>query len=476
MSVAQGNKVVAANINNDRGIHIIKSMYGYLVYGKKQEEPGERDYKKALQLWNDHPELWHTPESLQLKPDHLVGKYYVLGNNDYEDSEKQLEEGAVPDPSAPHNQMQQMLVEWEDAEPLIRKLWQQNNDWFYQGRNQTLKAYGIKSPNDPSKFFDKEWYESQVYKQAKDIITSHLGNGVIKECEDGHVEAILEKYGLPNVVLLRKNKTSLYITQDIELMRQRIKEDHNDTVTILTDSAQNLRFQQLYAICEALEIVPLSHMVHIGYGMVRLPEGRMSSRKGTVIVADELLQQVSDKALEKINHERAEYSESEKQQISSQVAIAAIKYGILKYNPMSNIIFDIEKSLAFEGETGPYLQYTHARATSIIRKYQDKFGTVATESDKSGVLELSSEEKSLVRHLQKFSDWIEKSQSSYSPNYLCEYLFTLAQKFNLFYAHCQILNEEDPALRQQRLRITLKSQEILKTGLNLLGIEAPNKM
>jgi arginyl-tRNA synthetase len=245
-----GYNVIAANINNDRGIHIIKSMYGYLRYGvvaphDSKDTSNLWSYKEALTNWSSNPSAWHTPQTLKKKPDHLVGHYYILGNNAYEDSEKKAEESGVSHPSDPHNQMQQMLIDWEAEEENIRKLWKQNNDWFYEGMHQTLRDYNFHSPNDSSKFFDKEWYESELYKKGKDIIIEKIGNGVIQECEDGHVEAVLEKYNLPNIVLLRKNKTSLYIIQDIELFRQRIKEDHTDKLMILTDAGQNLRFQQL---------------------------------------------------------------------------------------------------------------------------------------------------------------------------------------------------------------------------------------
>lgn len=470
---ANGTRVISANINNDRGIHIIKSMYGYLVHGMKDGQEQQGDYKNLLTIWSQHPEKWHTPESLNMKSDTFVGKFYILGNNDYEASEQSEKESGAVHKEAPHNQMQEMLIEWENENPLIRQLWKQNNDWFYQGLRETLTNFGIKSPNNPAKFFDKEWYESQVYKEGKNTILEKIGNGVIEEFEDGHVEAVLSKYNLPNIVLLRKNKTSLYITQDIELMRQRLQDDKIDKVVMLTGNEQNLRFQQLFAVCESLNIGKLDQMIHFGYGMVRTPEGKMSSRKGTVISADGLLEEVQAKALEKINEERSEYAPEEKADISKKVAIAAIKYGMLKYNPMSNIVFDIESNIAFEGDTGPYLQYTHARAASIERKYKERYGQESVDLSFTG---LNTYEKDLIRHLQKYADWVSKSADAYSPNYLCEYLFNLSQKFNLFYNHAPIINEEDSQKRAFRLLVTLKTKSILQSGLSLLGIDAPDRM
>lgn len=479
LSKSTGMNVFAANLNNDRGIHIIKSMYGYLMYARKTKDPisGQLPlYKEALSAWVSGPQNWLTPKEQNLKGDHFVGYYYILGHNDYEESEKQEQETGVVSVYAPHNQMQQMLQDWESNEPQIRKLWENNNNWYYQGMHQTLKDFNIYSPNDPSKFFDKEWYESEIYNSGKDVVMQKIGNGVITEFEDGHVEAVLEKYNLPNIVLLRKNKTSLYIIQDIELLRQRIKEYQMDKVLYLTAAEQNLRFQQLFAICESLGFGNINQMVHLGYGMVRTPEGKMSSRKGTVILADELIADVQQKAMEKINKERGEYTQSEKEKISMQVAIAAIKYGILKYNSLSNIIFDIESSISFEGDTGPYIQYTHARTASIIRKYIQHYQDTQTSSASFQSELLSSEELDVIKHLHKFPEIIVKAAHQYSPNYVCEYLFNLSQKFNYLYTTKPIIKEENAITRSNRVLITLKAKDTLKTGLELLGIEAPEKM
>ncbi len=480
---SSGKKVISANINNDRGIHIIKSMYGYLMYGRidlNYPVTALPYYKDALNEWISTPSLWHTPQSRSMKPDHFVGYYYILGNTDYELSEKNASPSDSEDviKNYAHEQMHQMLISWEANDPQVRKLWEQNNRWYYEGMKETLRHFGISSPNNPASFFDKEWYESEIYKQAKDIVENNIGKGVITQFEDGHVEASLEKYNLPNIVLLRKNKTSLYITQDIELMRKRIQEDQATKIIILTGQEQNLRFQQLFAICDSLGIAPLSQMHHFGYGMVRLPDGKMSSRKGNVILIDELIAMVEELSIEKINLEHADYSQEEKEKISKQVAIAAIKYGILKYNAQSNIIFDIESSISFEGDTGPYLQYTYARTASILRKYQEKYpGNRVPENSSNATLEaLSPEESELLRHLYRFSETIVKAAQSYSPNYLCEYLFNLCQKFNYFYTTKTILNEKNLVTQDLRLLLVRKTNSTLNYGLSILGIEAPEKM
>ncbi|MDQ3098243.1 MAG: arginine--tRNA ligase [bacterium] len=480
MSKVIGKNVFAANINNDRGIHIIKSMYAYLMYGKKdQNRPLEKfvNYKEALAEWKKDNNAWQTPEAQNMKPDHFIGYYYILGNTDYEVAEKLAETSMNNDPQAAHNQMQQMLQDWENNESDIRTLWENNNKWFYEGMHQTLRNFNIYSPNDPDKFFDKEWYESEIYKSGKDVILEKIGNGIISEFDDGHVEAVLEKYKLPNIVLLRKNKTSLYIVQDIEMLRERIKDYHMDKVMYLTAAEQNLRFQQLFAIGESLGFGTLDQMIHLGYGMVRTPEGKMSSRKGTVILADELISEVEEKAIEKINEQHDDYTQEEKEKISRQVAIAAIKYGILKYNALSNIVFDSESSISFEGDTGPYLQYTFARTASIVRKYNEKFPGLEPISNYLNLSDkLSVQEEDLLRHLYKFPETIVKAAQQYSPNYLCEYLFNLSQKFNFFYTTKPILNEENTSIRELRMLITLKTNAIIKKGLLLLGIEAPEKM
>jgi len=478
-----GTSVEAGNINNDRGIHIIKSMYGFLIHGKKSPisnlalATSNSNYKIQLQEWFESPEAWYTPEEKQLKPDHFVGQYYVLGNNDYEDSEKKAENNSESNPNDPHNQMQQMLIDWESNDKQVRKLWQQNNDWYFQGMHETLKDYEIKSPNDPSKFFDKEWYESDIFSQGKEIILNQIGNGVITEFEDGHIEAVLEKYKLPNVVLLRKNKTSLYITQDIELMRKRIIEDHYQNIFILTDSGQNLRFQQLFAICDSLGIADLSQMKHFGYGSVRLPEGKMSSRKGTVIQADDLFKEAVKKAREKINQERGSFTDHHLDQISKMVAIGAIKYSMLKFNTLSDITFDIQSSISFEGDTGPYIQYTHARASSILRKYlESKKLDNNLDSQVSDLVEFQDQEIVLIRAMHKYIDILVSAAKSDSPNYICEYLFDLAQKFNHFYTTMPIVSEQNQTKQSARLIITNKSIHIFKSALSILGIQAPEKM
>jgi len=469
-----GEKVIAGNVYNDRGIHIIKSMYGFLKYGKREDTQNKSEYYKImLKKWFENKEWWHSPESKNQKPDHFIGDFYILGNNDYEESETRANQIGMSSSEDPHEQMRQMLVDWELEEPMIRALWKQCNDWFYQGIEQTLSKYNITTPNDTKRHFDKIWYESEIYKEGKDIIMQNLNKGVIKEHDDGHVEAILEKYSLPNVVILRKNKTALYITQDIELMRKRMQEDKADEVIILTSAEQNLHFQQLFAICEELQIAPQKKMTHIGYGTVRLPEGKMSSRKGTVITADMLFELVKEKATEKINTEEREYAESEKNQIAEQVAVAAIKYSMLKYKPQSNIIFDIEKSIAFEGDTGPYIQYTHARATAIKRKYRERYGDIETEPPKRA---MTDSEREVAKLIYKFDEYMQKAAKANAPNYICEYLFNLAQKFNEMYAHESVINEKDVQVREQRYLICKKTAETLQKGLNVLGINAPTKM
>lgn len=467
-----GVDITSTNLNNDRGIHIIKSMFGFLYFKKEAGQvPVTTPYIEALSEWQKTPHLWSTPEKEGVKSDHFNGQCYIRGNELYEQSEAQQKEAGLISNEYPCTQMQNMLMAWESGDIQVRQLWSQMNSWFYAGMHQTLRTLKVKSPSDPSKFFDQESYESNLYQGAKDIILQNVGADIV-ECEDGHIEANLEKYNLPNIVLLRQNKTTLYITQDIELMRTRIQDKKIDKIVIVTGNEQDLRFKQLFAVCEILGISKLDQMVHLGYGMVRTPEGKMSSRKGTVILADDLIAEVESRALNKISIEKTEYSDIEKAEISQMVAIAALKYGILKYNTNSNIVFDIDTNIAFEGETGPYLQYTHARASAILRKYADKF---AQDSNAPNI-EFALEERELARHVIKFDDTIYKSAIALAPNYLCEYLFILCQKFNTFYANHSIINEPISSKRAFRADLVKKTQKTLQIGLSLLGIDAPVKM
>ncbi|MDQ3239542.1 MAG: arginine--tRNA ligase [bacterium] len=468
-----GNRVTSANLYNDRGIHIIKSMYGYLMHGSLEEKVFSSSIE-ALDRWDENPQEWKTPKLLSLKPDHFVGQYYLLGNTEYDKAEEEENKSGTIDESSAKSQMQRMLVSWEGNDLKIRKLWKLMNDWAYLGINQTLDVFGIKSPNDANLTFDLFWYESNIYNKGKDTILANINNGVIIEDVDGHVYANLSTYNLPDIVLLRKNKTTLYIIQDIEMLRERILDFQFDKVIYLTANEQDLRFKQLFAICESLHIGNNSQFKHIGYGTIRRPEGKMSSRSGNVILADDLLDEVTTHAREKLNTERIDYSEEDKSKISTEVALAAIKYGILKYNAMSNITFDIEKNISFDGDTGPYLQYTHARTCSLLRK---NGGTVHKNSHYDKIdLDLLADELSVARILSKYSEVLSISASSYNPNYLCEYLFSLAQTFNQLYANKQILSENNSDLRGIRIQLTHKTKDTLSSGLNILGIVPPEKM
>lgn len=472
---AAGYTVDGGTHSNDRGIHIMKSMYGYLRCASKENvtvtEQGiscslssTKDFRKLLNNWIENPDKWVKPDELRMKSDHVIGWCYTKGNEIGEsDEESQLE-------------MQSMLRAWEDGDPQVRALWSQLNAWFYEGYYDTLKKLGIHVSQKGEGMFDYMSYESETYKNGKDIILQNLNNGLIQEFEDGHVEAVLEeKYKTPNIVLLRKDKTALYITQDIELLRSRLKDHKYDQVIYVVDYRQSLQFKQLFIIVESLGIPEARHCLHLAYGEVRTPQGSMSSRKGNIISADWLIDETEKRAYEKINAEHADYSEAEKNHISREVALSAIKFGMLKYNPTSNIVFDIEKNIAFEGDTGPYLQYTIARANSILAKNTGSSTNIQPDESLIPASSLKLE-LNLLRHLEKYQVIISSSALTKSPNLICEYLYDLAQKFNQLYAENPILQETNSEIRNIRLLITTKTKHTISNGLSLLGINALERM
>lgn len=478
------------NINNDRGIHICKSMFGYLYAGlpnvyliRESLTPAEWEEKKVefnvfekyplywremLEYWIKHRDWWLTPQKISMKPDGFVGKYYIETSKDEENDTRYKD------------YLTEMLKSWEDGDEKVRELWKVMNQWFYEGMKQTLDVLGTK--------FDHEWYESEIYSKGKDLIEKGVSEGKLQRAEDGHVEADLSKFNLPNVVLLRSNGTALYITQDIELARQRIEDEKFDYAMVITGNEQNLRFKQLYRVCEILGIADYEKLLHLGYGMVRLKSGKMSSRAGTAISADDLIAEVKKKVHEIMSPQKDDPDYLERLE---KIAIGAIKFTMLKYGALSDISFDIESSISTEGDSGPYIQYVHARTQSVIGKWQmangpevedrgrllDKGGKWQKENQKLLAIshKLAPEERELLRLLVKFDEVVTDAAERLAPNILCTYLFELSQAFNHFYQKCPIIKSEDE-IRDFRLGLTSKAGMIIKKGLNLLGIEAPSRM
>lgn len=472
---AAGYTVDGGTHSNDRGIHIMKSMYGYLRLASKNNvtvtEDGisstlnsTKDYRTLLNQWINNPDQWVKPEELRMKSDHVIGWCYAKGNEIGENDEEA------------QSQMQSMLRAWEAGDPEVRALWSQLNAWFYEGYYETLRKLGIQVSHNDHAMFDYMSYESETYKNGKDIIINNIGNGLIQEFEDGHIEAVLENtHNIPNIVLLRKDKTALYITQDIELLRSRLKDSKYDQVIYVVDYRQTLQFKQLFIIVESLGIPEAKNCLHLAYGEVRTPQGAMSSRKGNIISADWLIDETEKRALAKINAERADYSEDEKKHIAHQVALAAIKYGMLKYNPTSNIVFDIDTNIAFEGDTGPYLQYTTARCASVLNKANQSLEIINGSNSILCTTELEME-CNILRLVEKFQVIAANAATAKTPNTVCEYIYDVAQKYNQLYAERPILHETDKNIRNIRLLLTYKVKHTISSGLQLLGINALERM
>lgn len=461
---AIGANVWSANINNDRGAHICKAMLGYLVGGRDAANTATdsselldtaKNWQSLLEQWSQAPEKWKQPEAeteeRYQKPDHFVGRYYIVGN----DIEEANEQGKLV--------IAELLQAWEANNEQVHKLWQTMNNWFYEGFKQThARILGI-SPSDQQ--FDKEWYESELYKPGKDIVMANLGNGIFAKRPDGAIVAKLEKYNLPDKVVIRSDGTALYATQDIELSRQRVAEEKATLDARVVASEQELYFKQLFAMCQELGFGTLENYKHISYGMVNLKGGeKMSSRKGTVVYADDLMDMVKEKVIKAFPEVKADVAEA--------VALGAIKYSMLKYNPKAEIEFSIEESISLNGSSGPYLQYTYARIRSLLEK-ASQAGVADTVSWSD---QLATEEINLLRILAQFEEVVLEAAEGFAPQLLCNYLFDLAQQYNLFYQKLPVLNAGDPVSLANRVFLTRATGVILKKGLDLLTIATPERM
>lgn len=448
---AVGWEVKSATVNNDRGLHITKSMWAYLMKGEKALS--NKTWKEKILSWKAQPNSWITPNDMEEKQlrkgDFFVGHWYVVADAFVED------EGALKD-------WQEMLLAWENADDAlhqpVRDLWKQLNDWFYQGVKESYKYLGVSF--DP----DQVSYESDIYAAGKEIVLAGVKKGVFEKLADGAVRANLEKkYHIPDKILLRRDGTGIYMTFDIELTRQRSLAGA-DLLVWVVGNDQDLYFQQLFAVSELLGYGQASKFFHFSYGMVRLPEGKMSSRKGTVVYADEVIAEAittAHQVMESAGVGKG-LTQKLKDQVAIQVGVGAAKYTMLSYDPKSEIAFDLEKSVTFEGDSGPYLQYANARCNSVL----EKVGSKPSQ-------ELSTwhpAEKNLVHKLEKFGNAISRAASEYSPHLLCTYLLELSQEFGRFYNQCPILGSK------RREQLTKQVSQTLAYGLSLLGIATPEKM
>ena len=456
---ANGNKVVKTNIVNDRGIHICKSMLAWLKYGN-----GE------------------TPETSGKKGDHLIGDYYVAFDKHYREEVKQLTAQYVAEglgeeeaekkakEEAPLiKEAHDMLVKWENNDPEVRALWKKMNDWVYAGFDETYKALGVG--------FDKIYYESETYLKGKAKVEEGLAKGLFERHEDNSVWADLTGEGLDKKLLLRSDGTSVYMTQDIGTAEMRFKDFPIDKMIYVVGNEQNYHFQVLSILLDRLGFKWGKELVHFSYGMVELPNGKMKSREGTVVDADDLVETMiadakqTSEELGKFN----DMTDEERNEIARIVGMGALKYFILKVDARKNMLFNPEESIDFNGNTGPFIQYTHARIRSILRKAaetQENMDLANVDTD--GLL--SQKEIDLIQKLNEYGAVVEQAGKDYSPSGIANYCYELTKEFNQFYHDYSILKEEDANKKSVRLVLAKNVAKVIKNGMALLGIEVPERM
>ena len=447
---ANGNRVVKTNIVNDRGIHICKSMLAWLKYGN-----GE------------------TPESSGKKGDHLIGDYYVAFDKHYKAEVAQLMEQGQTKEEAEANaplmkEAREMLVKWEAGDPEVRALWKKMNDWVYAGFDETYRMMGVS--------FDKIYYESETYLEGKKKVLEGLEKGLFYRKEDGSVWADLTGEGLDHKLLLRSDGTSVYMTQDIGTAEQRFSDYPIDKMIYVVGNEQNYHFQVLSILLDRLGFEWGKSLVHFSYGMVELPEGKMKSREGTVVDADDLMAEMIATARETSGDlgKLDGLTPEEAEEIARIVGLGALKYFILKVDARKNMTFNPKESIDFNGNTGPFIQYTYARIRSVLRKAQEA-GITLPERLPEGI-GLSAKEEGLVQMLADFAAVVRQAGTDYSPSLIANYCYDLVKEYNQFYHDFSILREENETIRLFRLVLSAEVAKIVKSGMGLLGIEVPERM
>ncbi|WP_315404199.1 arginine--tRNA ligase [Hoylesella saccharolytica] len=455
---ANGNKVVKTNIVNDRGIHICKSMLAWKKWGNGA-----------------------TPESTGKKGDHLIGDYYVAFDQHYRAECKALAEqfhaeGLSEDEAEKRakdeapliKEAHEMLVKWEQGDKEVRALWKMMNDWVYEGFDETYKMMGVG--------FDKIYYESDTYLEGKAKVEEGLKKGLFFRKPDGSVWADLSDEGLDQKLLLRADGTSVYMTQDIGTADMRFKDYSIDQMIYVVGNEQNYHFQVLSILLDRLGFKWGKELVHFSYGMVELPNGKMKSREGTVVDADELMSEMiaSAKRTSEELGKFADMTDSERNEIARIVGLGALKYFILKVDARKNMLFNPEESIDFNGNTGPFIQYTYARIRSIMRKAEAE-GLVLPET-LADDMPLNDKEVELVQKLNNFGVVVEQAGKDYSPNGIANYCYELTKDFNQFYHDYSILNAENNAAKTVRLMLAKNVAKVIKNGMDLLGIEVPERM
>ena len=455
---ANGNKVVKTNIVNDRGIHICKSMLAWKKYGN-----GE------------------TPETSGKKGDHLVGDYYVSFDKHYKAEVKELmakftaqgmsddEAKAKAEAESPLMQeAREMLVKWEAGDPEVRGLWEMMNNWVYAGFDETYKKMGVG--------FDKIYYESNTYLEGKEKVMEGLEKGFFYKKEDGSVWADLTAEGLDHKLLLRGDGTSVYMTQDIGTAKLRFADYPINKMIYVVGNEQNYHFQVLSILLDKLGFEWGKSLVHFSYGMVELPEGKMKSREGTVVDADDLMEEMIATAKE-TSQELGKLdglTQEEADDIARIVGLGALKYFILKVDARKNMTFNPKESIDFNGNTGPFIQYTYARIQSVLRKAAES-GIVIPEQIPAGI-ELSEKEEGLIQMVADFAAVVKQAGEDYSPSIIANYTYDLVKEYNQFYHDYSILREENEAVKVFRIALSANVAKVVRLGMNLLGIEVPSRM
>ena len=455
---ANGNRVVKTNIVNDRGIHICKSMLAWVKYGNRE-----------------------TPETSGKKGDHLIGDYYVAFDKHYREEVKELQarymaEGlneeeakAKAEQEAPLiKEAHEMLVKWEQGDAEVRALWEKMNSWVYAGFDETYKALGVS--------FDKIYYESNTYLVGRKKVEEGLEKNLFIRKADNSVWADLTAEGLDRKLLLRSDGTSVYMTQDIGTAEMRFNDYPIDKMVYVVGNEQNYHFQVLSILLDKLGFEWGKSLVHFSYGMVELPNGKMKSREGTVVDADDLIAEMKRQARQTIDAagKFGERTEEEKDEVARIVGLGALKYFLLKVDARKNMLFNPAESIDFNGNTGPFIQYTYARIRSILRKAEAEQMQVSCNF--AATPEISTKEEAVVQHLSDFASVVRQAGEEYAPNAIANYCYELAKEYNQFYHDYKVLGETDENKRQFRLVLSRNVAKVLRLGMGLLGIEMPERM
>jgi arginyl-tRNA synthetase len=434
---------------NDRGIHICKSMIAWQMYANGA-----------------------TPASTNTKGDHFVGDYYVKFNDEYKKQIKELTDKNIPEELAEKEApimkaAQQMLLDWEEGKPEVKELWQKMNSWVYEGFDTTYKRIGSD--------FDKTYYESSTYLLGKDLVSSGLEKGVFYQKEDGSVWIDLTADGLDEKLVRRKDGTSVYITQDIGLAEQKQKEFNAGQSIYVVGDEQNYHFKVLKLICQKLGLPSADGIYHLSYGMVELPTGKMKSREGTVVDADDLVEEMVNIAKQKTEElgKVKDFTSEELTELYDTIGLGALKFFLLRVDPKKKMVFNPEESIDFHGFTGPFIQYTHARIKSILRKASSEEQPQTTDHKLQTLLPL---EKELSIHLEMFPTELQNAANDHDPSKVAIYIFNLAKIFNSFYTEHSIGNAENAEKKALRLQLAQLTAQVIKNGMTVLGIKVPERM